>query len=59
MKNSVIIVDGMIKNETIVRAMDNVYLANELVDKIWGKLEIDSYEAALIVGAVTRLKGDD
>jgi hypothetical protein len=59
MKNAVIIVDGMIKNETIVRAMDNIYLANELVEKIWGKLEIDSYEAALIVGAVTRLRGDD
>jgi hypothetical protein len=56
MKNAAIIVDGMIKNETIVRAMDNISLANELIDKIWGKLDIDSYEAALIVGAVTRLR---
>ena len=54
-KTAAMIVSGMIKNEEKVRLMTNLELARALTDTIWAKTAIDSYEAALLVGAITRL----
>lgn len=52
------IVDSMIANEEIARLLTDKELCEELRERIWAKLDISSWESALIVQAITRLNED-
>ena len=49
-------ISKMLNNEGYAKSLTNNQLANDLLDKIWGKLDLNSWDSALITEAIERLR---